>query len=274
MHFDLIQSLSLAGSHSIPNDDRTGNADTRAWVIDGATDLGPPGLIGARGGAAWLASEAQTALVAAADAPIETLCRDLATHLETRFAAIRTRAPIDRWELPMASLLLVRLTDNALECAWLGDCAGLLRSGDCVTRIGPPGHGKDGEAQQAASLAQHGLGSVKRSAPILDELRRSRSGPDKRILGVEARTMDGVERATIPCQPGDELLLMSDGFAALIDGYGLMDESELMAALDQQGLAVLALQLRETEHADAACERFARFKTCDDATALWLRIGG
>ena len=33
-------------------------------------------------------------------------------------------------------------------------------------------------------------------------------------------------------------------------------------------------ELRAIEQGDAACTRFPRFKTSDDATALWLRIGG
>lgn len=273
MHFDLIQSVSLAGSSSVPNDDRAGGADTLAWVIDGATDLGPPGLVGARGGAAWLANEVQAGFAAAADAPIETICRELAADLEARYAATRTREPVDRWELPMASMLAVRLGGTALECAWLGDCAGLLRSGDRVTRVGPPRHEKDSEADMAISLAQHGLGNVKRSAPILEELRRSRSGVGKRILSVEAKTMAGLEISSIACRPGDELLLMSDGFSALVDGYALLSEAELMAALAEQGLPRLAMRLREVEADDATCDRFPRFKISDDATALWLRIG-
>ena len=62
MHLDLIQSLSLAGKPDVANDDRIGSADLHAWVIDGATDLGPPGLLGQRGGAAWLAATAMNPL--------------------------------------------------------------------------------------------------------------------------------------------------------------------------------------------------------------------
>jgi hypothetical protein len=274
MHFDLIQSLSLAGSPSIPNDDRAGATDRRAWVIDGATDLGPPGLMGARGGAAWLAGEAHAALVAADDAPIASLCRKLAADLQARYAATRTREPLGRWELPTASMLAVRLDGKLLECAWLGDCAGLLRSGDHITRLGPPRQIKDAEAEMATSLARHGLGSVKTNAPILEELRRSRSASGRRILGVEAETMTSVETVDVACMPGDELLLMSDGFSALIDAYAALDEAALMIALGEEGLATLAVRLRAIEAADAACERFPRFKRSDDATALWLRIGG
>lgn len=271
MHFDLIQSISLAGAASVPNDDRAGAGDTLAWVIDGATDLGPPGLVGARGGAAWLAAAAHADFLAAADAPLEPLCRTLIAGLAARYAAARTRDPLDRWELPMASMLAVRLCGTTLECAWLGDCAGLLRGGDRITRLGPPRQEKDGETAMATRLAQHGLGNFKRSAPILEELRRSRSAPGKRVLGVEAETAH-IETAGIACAPGDELLLMSDGFAALIDGYAALDEAGLMRALPDQGLANLAARLRDIETADAACDRFPRFKASDDATALWLRI--
>jgi len=274
MHFDLIQSISLAGSSSVPNDDRAGSADTRAWVIDGATDLGPPGLMGARGGAAWLAAEAHAAFLAAADAPLAQLCQNLAADLEARYAAARTREPLGRWELPMASFLAVRLDGGKLECAWLGDCAGLLRSGNRTTRLGPPRQEKDAEAQMAIRLAEHGLGNVKRSAPILEELRGSRGGPGKRILGVEAETMKRLETASAACQPGDDVLLMSDGFSALIDSYAMFSEAGLMDQLNGGDLADMAVRLRAIETADGACDRFPRFKASDDATALWLRVGG
>jgi serine/threonine protein phosphatase PrpC len=242
-------------------------------VIDGATDLGPPGLVGPRGGAAWLAGEAHAALLGAADAPLARLCQDLAVSLETRYAAARTREPLGRWALPMASILVARFADSTLDYAWLGDCAAILRSGGRVTRLGPAPAERDAETQMATSVAQHGLGKVGRSAPILEELRRSRSEPGKRVLGVEAETMQGLAMSSIACAPGDELLLMSDGFAALVDSYAVFDQIGLMEALSAQGLADLALQLRAVESADAACERFPRFKGSDDATALWLRIG-
>jgi len=273
MHFDLIQSLSLAGAAATPNDDRAGAGHALAWVIDGATDLGPPGLVGGRGGAAWLASEAQMAFTIAPDAPIEAICTGVADRLAAAYTATRTRAPEGRWELPMASFLALRLSHGLLECAWLGDCAALLWSAGTVTRLGPPRQEKDAEAERAASLAGHGLGSPKRSAPILEVLRAARSRPGLAILGVEPETMARLQTTRIPCAPGDDILLMSDGFSALIDAYAAYDEAALLDALELQGLAGLGERLRAIEAADIACTRYPRFKTSDDATALWLRIG-
>lgn len=274
MQFDVLQSISLAGSAEVPNDDRAGSGAQRGWVIDGATDLGPAGLVGSQGGAAWLAATADAAFAAAEDAPIEALCRTVADRLAAAYAAARTREPLDRWELPMASFLAIRLDEDGLEAGWLGDCVGLVRSGERVTRLGPVPAARDPEATHAASLAQHGLGQPKRAAPILESLRVARNRPGLQVLGVEPETMAYLQTARLVCAPGDEILLMSDGFAALIDGYATFDAGGLMDALARDGLAVLATRLRGIEAEDAACARYPRFKVSDDATALWLRIGG
>jgi len=272
MYFDLIQSLSLAGDAAIPNDDRVGSAHAHAWVIDGATDLGGPGLVGPRGGAAWLADQAQAAFTAAPDAPIATLCRGVADRIATAYAAARTRDPEGRWELPIASFLAARLDGDALEAAWLGDCVALLIRGDRVIRLGPVRETRDAETAIASSLAHHGLGAPKKSAPILETLRARRGRPGIRVLSVEPEMIDHLETARIPCAPGDDLLLMTDGFAAPVDSYGALDEEGVAALLPVEGLAGLAMRLRRIEAEDADCTRYPRFKRSDDATALWLRI--
>lgn len=274
MHFDLIQSISLAGSSGIPNDDRAGNRDTLAWVIDGATDLGPPGLVGPRGGAAWLADQANAELAHAADAPADAVLRLLALRIADCFVAARARAPVGPWELPIAALLVARLDDDALECAWLGDCSGLLRRTDgTVARLGRPPVERDRETQLARDFADYGLGSLKgRDDPLIESLRASRERPGLlSVLGVEGSAA-AMETLRTACAPGDELLLMTDGFAALIDSYGAYDAARLMDALPREGLAPLATALRKIENADDNCTRFPRFKISDDATALWLRI--
>ncbi|MGK6318650.1 SpoIIE family protein phosphatase [Sphingomonas sp. DT-204] len=274
MHLDLLQALSLAGDPATPNDDRAGIALRHAWVIDGATDLGPPGLVGPQGGAAWLASEAQAAFTVAADGPVEAIFAGVAERLVAAYARDRTREPEGRWELPLASGLAVRLGDGVLECGWLGDCSGLLRRGERVIRLGPVAEDRGKEIAHAARLARHGLGSVKQNAPILADLRAGRGRPGIRVLGVLPEWMVQVDTVRIPCAPGDDLLLMTDGFAALVDGYAAYDAAGLMAAIAEKDLAALAAELRGIEQADIACARFPRFKVSDDATALWLRIGG
>ncbi len=275
MHFDLLQSISLAGDSAVPNDDRAGAGARHAWVIDGATDLGPPGLVGARGGAAWLAGEAQAGFAASSGESIAAVYADVADRILAAWERDRIREPEGRWELPLASSLAVRLDDAALEIGWLGDCVGFLWRNGTATRLGPVREVRSSEADRAARLAAHGLGSVKRAAaPILDDLRATRGRPGIRVLSVDPGHMAELDTARLACAPGDELLLMSDGYAALIDGYAAYDDAGLVEAIRARGLAALAGELRAIEAEDAACTRFPRFKASDDATALWLRIGG
>ena len=274
MHFNLIETLGLAGDPAHANDDRAGHGNATAWIIDGATDLGEPGLLGPRGGAAWLAGTANAAFAAAGDRPLEPLCRHVFAALHHAYETERTRAPLSRWELPMAAFLALAIADGMVELAWAGDCVALLGAADGIRRFGAALNGRDAEAAHAASLTHHGLGgAVKaRAAPVLGSLRKSRERADRHLLGVEPDAADHLQRATCRCAPGDSLLLMTDGFAALVEPYGLFDDAALLAALEREGLTALAGRLRALENADAECHRHPRFKKSDDATALWLRI--
>lgn len=273
MHFDLIQSLSIAGDSAKASDDRVGMGHARAWVIDGATDLGDPGLLGDRGGAAWIAAEADRAFSSAVEGSIEAVCRAVFEQVAARFAEDRTRPP-EAWEIPSAAFLSVAVYDNRLDCAWLGDCPALLIRDGAAIPIGPEVDVRDDESGLARSVAHHGLGSVRRAEPVLDTLRHARANPDRRILGVDPAGADHILYSSQPCVAGDELLLMTDGFGAAIDLYGLIDRAALPALLTTEGLPGIAARLRAAEAADADCSRWPRFKQGDDATALWLRIAG
>jgi hypothetical protein len=272
MHIDVIQSVSLAGDSLVPNDDRAGSMGRLAWAIDGATDLGEPGLTGSRGGSAWYAAEADAALAVAEDAPLVEMIAELIERLRTRFDAARTRDPLGLWELPSASLIVTRVAHGALEMAWLGDCAGLLRGANGTERLGEPPRVKDKESALVTSTGGHGQGGVRtRTAPVLTALREARNRSAVRIFGEGAPGSGNVRTARIACAPGDDILLMTDGFSALTDAYG-MDSAVMMARLTAEGLLPLAAELRAIEAEDAACTRYPRFKKSDDATAIWVRV--
>lgn len=272
MHLDLIQSLSIAGDSAKANDDRAGVARAHGWVIDGATDLGDAGLLGARGGAAWIAGEADRAFAAADDAgTIEDVCRAVFATVAARYETSRTREP-EAWELPSAAFLAVKVAGNLLDCAWLGDCVALLVRDGHASRIGPQLDVRDAEADLARSVAHHGLGQPRRAAPVLDVLRAGRANPDRKVLGVDPAGADRVFYASSPCLAGDDLILMSDGFAAIIDSYRLLDAGAFAGLLTDEGLPGIAARLRAAEAEDADCVRWPRFKRGDDATALWVRV--
>lgn len=272
LHFDLLQSISLAGDAAGANDDRAGVGARRAWVIDGATDLGPSGLVGAQGGAAWIAATADHAFAAAPPGPLAAVASAVFAMLADAYHGTRLRDPLGRWELPSAAFLSVALDAQRLDIAWLADCACLHLRGDTVRRLGPQPN--PAETQEAEAIRHAGFDLLpKRSAPTLDRLRANRARAERRVLGVEPHHADAVQYDALDIAPGDELVLMTDGLAALFDDYGLPLDS-VAALLRAEGLTGLAARLRTIEADDADCRRFARFKPSDDATGLWLRIAG
>lgn len=271
MRFDLLQSLCIAGDADTPNDDRIGCTGRLAWVIDGATDLGPPGLVGTQGGAAWIADTASAAFATARDESIDAICAYVFEQVKRHYAAARTRDALGRWELPSAAFLAARAGPRGIELARAADCSALIRRGDSVARIGPCVD-RQTEASEAAQFVGHGLGAKDRPPEITAMLRQSRSRLPRHVLGVEPLAPEDLGLAVVPAAPGDDVLLMSDGFAALVDSYTALDAEALMASLATRGLVELAFELRAIEAGDAACKRFPRFKRSDDASALWLRV--
>ncbi len=271
MHLDLIQSISLNGKNSVPNDDRAGCGDAHAWVIDGATDLGPPGLLGDRGGAAWLAATAHQAFQSASG-PLAAICAGVFDTVAERFRRDRRRDAASEWELPTASLAALALEDGQLACAGLEDCTVIHRSAQGVSYL-TPAPDRISERAAAEALGPGATATDLRSEAVLADRRAARQRP-RQVLGVDAdRTRSAVRYAHVTAAPGDDILLMTDGFAALIETYEAYDKDSLMAALHGRGLAVLAAELRGIERDDAACLRYPRFKVSDDATAIWVRVG-
>ncbi|MBP2158780.1 MULTISPECIES: protein phosphatase 2C domain-containing protein [Asticcacaulis] len=267
----MIQSISLNGKPGVPNDDRAGCGDRHAWVIDGATDLGPPGLVGARGGAAWLAATAHQAFQAASG-PLAEICAGVFDTVAVRFEHDRQRDVLADWELPSAALAAVALEGDRLACAFLFDCTVIHRSANGVAYL-TPAPDRVSERTEAEALGPGAGAASVRSEAVLADRRAARERP-RQVLSVDAdRARAAVQYAYAAVAPGDDILLMTDGFAALIETYDAYDKDSLIQAMLDGGLAALAGELRGIEHDDAGCLRYPRFKVSDDATAIWLRVG-
>ncbi|MGR3468486.1 MAG: hypothetical protein ACU0CI_11475 [Shimia sp.] len=272
MHFEVIESVTLAGRHDRPNEDRAGATAWMAWVIDGATDLVPPGLMGAQGGAVWLAETFDGALRAAPDAPLSDLCAEAFDRVEARYHSDRTRAPEAFWEVPRAAFAAVRLTDTGGEVAWAADSPVLLIGSQGPRWLTP----KPDTAQErsAAQALGEGTGAAPRltGAALADRRARRAGDPDGALSALAERSRAATRYADVAIAPGDEIVLMSDGVSALISDYGAQTAESFADAVRDGGLIPLLHHLRAIEAEDAACTRFPRFKVSDDATALWVRV--
>jgi hypothetical protein len=274
MHFELLEVISLNGRPGVPNDDRCGMTATLAWVVDGATDLGPPGVLGAQGGAAWLATAASAAFSKSRSTCIEDTCKTAFAAIEAQFEAEKVRDVVHAWEVPKAAFALAQLSSDGLSVAWAADSPVLHIAGnEAAWCTGLP----DTSAEAADALALgEGVGApTDISGAVLEDRRNHRSRAHHEALSSNAAASFAVTRsAHHPVAIGDELLLMSDGFASLVTDYKRYTATELAATLRVKGLAKLAQEIREIEQEDAGCVRYPRFKVSDDATALWLKVSG
>jgi hypothetical protein len=275
---DLIDIISLAGFAGRPNEDRAGAAGRHAWVIDGATGLGPP-LMGGQSDAAWLAQRCHEAFTrhAEVDDPEELLSR-ASDDLVASFEAERRRSLDAPWEMPCGAFMLASWRHGGLDLSWSGDCRAIVEAdGGMILTFGATALSEEAEAALVARLGQGGDPAQRYREPAaLEALREQRAAalvpgqslilcPDRGFLAHLGRARVNAGRV--------RLLLMTDGFAAAELRYGLYEGPRAMMGAASRGLLPLAEALRRFEvEVDPGGVLRPRWKRSDDATALHLEI--
>ncbi|HWD28027.1 MAG TPA: protein phosphatase 2C domain-containing protein [Rhizomicrobium sp.] len=281
MPFEILDTLSIPGDASKPNDDAFGHIDSAAVVIDGATSLGDP-LMPGDSDAAWLAHFGARRLMSHArdgDAPLDAL-RHALSDAKTSFEGLRRAPPKEKWQLPCAAMMFVADTEDGFEALSFGDCVALVgRPGtDAVEVVGEALEKKAAEARRAAKLAKEkGIAPAAgvNRPEFLDALRAARdriNSGNHWAFSPEPRAADHVARTAIAAPRGTHVLLASDGFLAIASDYGRYTAHTLMEKVLAKGLGLIADQLREIEDADPQGHKYPRFKKSDDATALLLKL--
>ena len=278
MHFELLESLSLPGDPSKPNEDSFSHASGFACVIDGATVLGE-NLMPGRSDAQWIAQFGARRLRAHAEAEsggARDVLRAAAADAEKSFAALRKRPPAETYETPLASLMALFIRAGALDALWFGDCGTLIKSSDgAVSVVGEAIKSRARERSRVSSLAEaEGAAGTTVREKFLPALRASRNRVNKKggdwLFAPDARCAAHAKDARLQAQPNSLILLASDGFFALVSDYGRYSVEELMSAAEQSGLASLGKELRAIEAEDPKGLSYPRFKSSDDATAVLL----
>ena len=183
-------------------------------------------------------------------------------------------------EGPFACLAIAHATGAGLELLNMGDLTLLSRAHDgSVRRLGESAVRElDHRAIEglvralAAGVAPH----AERLRSIAPELARNRKLrnvlPGYEVFEPSVSCLGRFQRWVCARADVRSLLLMSDGFYRLVDTFAVYDDLSLFDAVERRGLAPLLDALRAIEVADADCVRHPRFKTHDDATALWLEL--
>ena len=276
-----IDRISTPGKIGRPNEDALGFEPRLAVVLDGATGLGSK-LLDAPSDAAWLAQEGAERFVRHAGSLTgPALITQVAEEAEAQFIRLRHRAPVETYELPMASLILAEPQEgDQLAVHSFGDCGLIVTRPDgSVEVVGKGFDLRDEEGKSAARLAaQQGVRATDNltepsfQAALRASRNRYNGGGGTWVFAPQAACAAHATTNTLHTPRGSRLLLATDGFLALVTDYQRYDARGLIAAVAEQGLSALMDELRAIEADDPDGVRFPRFKQSDDATALFVEV--
>jgi serine/threonine protein phosphatase PrpC len=278
----VIEGLSLPGSPERVNEDALGAGKSVAFVLDGVTGLADTPVMPGKSDAAWASHAARDLLIAhEATTDIQTLVGDVARDITKRFEAERLRAPSARYELPWTTLSMIRLQDGRLDVGFVGDSRVLVETADDeVHNFALHPSRSEFETKLAAKMLaarkDEALGTDSIRATVLEDLRRARdtvnTGKGYWLLGADAAVGPHVTVTSIPLTGPATVLLVTDGFYALVEDYKRYGDRELIATAQTLGLSILGRELRHIEDDDPVGAKYPRMKKSDDATALLVRV--
>lgn len=271
-----VESISLAGDRAKQNDDACGFTSTRAWMIDGATDLHDGPLSGAASDAAWLARLLNVFLHGAVGNNPMGECVEAAA---SAFASLVKGKTYEPWQSPTASVLMVQERAGEISGIDLGDCRCFALDANGVAHAtGSKGGATDDEQERARDASKRsGAAASLRDPDTMTMLRAVRArhnlpGGGYWVFGLQPECADHARVWTLKLKRPAHVLLCTDGFSALVDRYRVYDAASLVRSALDKGLQELGRELRAIETADAAGAQHPRFKRSDDATALLMRL--
>ncbi len=270
-----VESISLAGDRTKQNDDACGFTGPRAWVIDGATDLHDAPLTSGASDASWLAQYLNRRLSECFGNDWVRDLSDLSQEAGSWFDQLAKR-PYEKWQSPIASLLMLMERSDEIMGGDLGDCRVFALGADgAVHMAGGPQGAADDETESAARQTDAHKPLLERTE-TLARLREQRAAINREgapwTFCLNPECGRHIRPWRFKLQTPAHLLLMTDGFSALADRYRAYDAAGLVRAALHKGLHELARELRAIEAGDAASAKYPRYKPSDDATALLMRL--
>ncbi len=286
MRLNIIDCLTDPGNPQRVNDDAFCHGERFAAVFDGATGLGGEKLIAEAGSdAAWIASLAAEWFEKHGDtAPVADMVRQVCQIARDEVAARHSHDSLPRYAWPCSGFEMAKLSSEGLELFGLGDCVAYVQmaGGGFLRHCPMPDNREMEQASARRMLDRFGgidpaSGSILRDGEALERMRAGRNthNTSKGVwtLGLEPAAADAIATVSVPAQKGSQILLMSDGFAAAAEGYGMAQPETLIGLAGEIGLGEILARLRHFERVeDPMAKRFARYKVCDDATAILAEI--
>lgn len=277
--FDVVAAVTAADPSARRNEDSYFCLPVACLVLDGATGLSGPVITGLSDGH-WFVSRFQEHARALAS-PGRTLLQvvDGAIRLVGgELAALDLKPALPAYSMPSAGMVAVEQGLGGDVFYRLGDCQAYLKRGEAVSKVfGPsPLQALDRRSIEAIrQLLRQGLSKEDAREGIMPLLRAHRSMMNTDsgygALSPQPACLEFVEIVSGSLGSQDEILLVTDGFAAGIEVYSDFTAEDAFHLLAQDRSSELIERVRAVETEDSKLTRYPRLKQYDDATAVLLR---
>lgn len=263
MRLRTLDYVSSKGD-GVVNEDRAGAVPERAWAIDGATDVAGKWTYDRHAtGAEWIAAEVDAYLRDNLHQayPLD-LISSMARHVDSRLNNLHF--PDDALP-PACSCGIVSVTGTTTSIAIIGDITIYIPSTGELLQ-----NSQFARNEKAAVLLSGGNGLNHRDAVDGIANRRwsyiyGQSGAS--VLSRNSHIASSVAEKRFEHSKGDQILLVTDGLARLVDSYNVFsswhDMTEFISAF---GLSEANKTLRDYEETNSTNR--ANFKSSDDACGI------
>lgn len=276
-----IERASISHSYKKFNEDICGHSGDRFWIMDGATGLSKEQSFHHASDAYWLVQ-----LYHDYFEKHEIGCRSLSAYIKDAIASVASEAArirsietIPGYSLPTSGLFFCQFKGGHLSYLQLGDCKCLISSRGQTRLIGESKLEElDADVlERTIELQKRGVHSYQDIwDDLLPLLKQNRSMANRSdgywILGFDERAADYAVQGQIEVDPGDRLLLMTDGYTRLFDIFDSTMAVDLPDLSAKIGLPGMIERLRTLEVDDTDCVKYARIKCHDDASALLIDL--
>jgi len=280
--------ISVSDGQGSVNEDAVGHYGNAAWVIDGATGIGPSLLDASEGAdsdAAWLARTASRLIgevlaESPALATVEVL-RTVMTRCGQALARAQVRSAEWLHELPSAAFAMVRIVDGQAEFTTLADCriAALDDAGEARLYGASSLDAMEArtlEAARAILAAEPAIAPDALKARLMPGLRANRALMNREggywVLGTDPAAAEHVWQERKALRPGQRFAIASDGFLRLIELFGAAGPRDMLALGDERDAGHWLERLRDLERQPGSMRRYLRVKPHDEASIVVCRV--
>ncbi|MGD9528484.1 MAG: protein phosphatase 2C domain-containing protein [Dehalococcoidia bacterium] len=267
-----VSFASEPGEEGRPNEDWVGATPDVAVVLDGLSSA-PGADSGCRHGTPWYVARLGGRLLVTAGDPALSLPDALAAAIE-QVAGLHPECDLTHPGTPSATVAILRtVRPDDVEYLVLGDARIVLATSSGVEAITDERVELVAQAERDA-VYREPIGSESHERAVAELIAtqkplRNRPG-GYWVAATEPAVASHALTGAAPAAQMVDAALLTDGASRIVDMFGQITWSDLMAIVREAGPWDIIAQVRAIEETDLEGMRWPRYKTADDASITYM----